>query len=99
MIIYKFRYYYLVTDDYEPVWSAIGHIKIRDSLIFLCGIEQPADEPFNVQKQALPGRKICEKCLEERDRLTKGTPTAEQIKIWWNGGLQAHRKEMEIIEK
>lgn len=94
----NFLYFYRVTVDYKPLWSEFGHIKIRGEKIvtFLCGIEKK-HFTYILESNALSGRELCPKCVQERNRLVDGQPTMEQARTWWQGGQIAHKKEMKEL--
>ncbi len=94
----NFSYFYRITEDYKPFWSEAGHIKIpgKKIVIFLCGIEKK-HFTYILEHNALPGRELCPQCILERNRLIDGRPTPHQVQTWWQGGQEAHKKELESM--
>lgn len=94
----EFRYYYR-TNDYKVMRDEIAHIKSfpGKSEVFLCGAKKWEGE-FIQESYALSGRKLCDECVRERERVLDRRPTLEQLQNWWNGGMDAHRKEMEALK-
>jgi hypothetical protein len=61
---------------------------------FLCGTAPDNDIFYKKTEIPLPGVSLCDGCKKERKRLQSGTVAPENVKIWWAGGIDAHRKEM-----
>ncbi len=94
----NFRYYYRITEDHKPVWNEVGHIKIPNknkSPAFFCGTDK--FDKYEIREWSLPGRELCPQCVQERNRLIDGRPTSYQVQTWWQGGQEAHKKELESI--